>query len=355
MPEPTPLRALVRADASATIGHGHVMRCLALAAALQPMGVDVALAMQPHPGDARAAVEAAGLTAHGLPVAGAEADDARATAELLQRLGGVHLLVLDHYRLGRAWVQAVRPWAGTVLVIDDLADRPLDGDLLLDANWHDDPPARYAGLWPAGAATLFGPRHALLRAEFSARPPPRRSGELRRVLLSFGGSDPMDATGRCLERLHAALPGLHVDVVMGAGAPQGAALQRRWAGVDGVEVVVGASDMARRMARADLFIGAGGSMTWERACLGLPGITLPVADNQRPLCARLAAAGEGVDLAGVDDEALARLVPAVQHLGAHPSRLQAMGLALHRHCDGRGAGRVAQALLDLASARRRGD
>jgi len=237
-----------------------------------------------------------------------------------------------------------------VLVIDDLADRALDGDLLLDPNWHDDPAARYAALWPAGAATVFGPRHALLRDEFSVQPLPARSGAVRRVLLSFGGSDPMDATGRCLQRLHAALPGLHYDVVLGAGAAQGAALQRAWAGVPGVDVAVGASDMACRMARADLFIGAGGSMTWERACLGLPGITLPVADNQRALCARLADEGEGVDLGLVGDEALARLVPAVQALCADAPRLQAMGLALHRHCDGQGAGRVARAVLDRVQA-----
>lgn len=374
-PAPPGLRALIRADASRSIGHGHVMRCLALATALRAQGVQAVFAQAAQPGDARAAIEAAGFACLALPPGLDEAADAAACAALLRGLGGAGLVVLDHYRRGALWVRTVRAAmaaappprtaaaTGRVLVIDDLADRALDADLLLDPNWHDDPAARYRPWWPgadaAGAASaasaavpraLFGPGFALLRDEFPGTTVPQRDGRIRRVLLAFGGGDPGDATGACLSLLQPALPGLAWDVVLGPAAPQADALRARWAGVPGVTVVQGASDMARRMAAADLFVGAGGSMTWERACLGLPGVTLALADNQRPLSARLAAVDEGIDLGGFGPAALAALVPAVQALCADPARVQAMGRALRRRCDGLGASRVARAVMAALAA-----
>lgn len=340
--------ALIRADSSATLGHGHVMRCLALAGALRERCTAVRFLLQRQPGDAVPAIEAAGFPWFRLsPAAETEAGDARLSAEHLYGHGGVDLLVLDHYRRGRDWVEAVRPHAARVLVIDDLADRPLAGDLLLDQNWHDAPDARYAAVWPAGGTALFGPTHALLRPEFAqqraARAP--RSGELRRIAIAYGGSDPLNATEACLATLHEALADVAFDVIVGAGSPHATGLLQRWSDRGRVEIAVNATDVARRFALADLFVGAGGSMTWERAALGLPGITLPIAANQQPLCAKLAAADEGIDLACFGAEALRRLAPAVQALAADPQRLRTMGEALAKRCDGGGAARVAEAAL----------
>ncbi|HSW04735.1 UDP-2,4-diacetamido-2,4,6-trideoxy-beta-L-altropyranose hydrolase [Aquabacterium sp.] len=345
--------AVIRADASATLGHGHVMRCLALATALRDQGIEVQFLLRRLPGDAVPAIEQAGFGWHRLPMsASTEEADAQACAEHLYGHGDADLLVLDHYQRGAAWVERLRSHARRVLVIDDLADRPLAGDLLLDQNWHDAPDERYAPVWPAGAASLFGPAHALLRSEFAAARATQapRSGALQRVVIAFGGSDPLNATEACLSLLHAELPMLGFDVIVGSGSPHAGAILSRWNETPGVEVTVGAGDIARRFAAADLFIGAGGSMTWERACLGLPGITLPIAANQQPLCARLAAAGEGIDLQMFGAEALRRLVPAVQALMADEARVKAMGERLARRCDGLGVKRVAAAALEHALA-----
>jgi UDP-2,4-diacetamido-2,4,6-trideoxy-beta-L-altropyranose hydrolase len=364
---PAPLHALVRADASARIGHGHVMRCLALAQALRARGVQVSFAQREQVGHAGPAIEAAGFIWRGWPARDDDlldpihqTEDANRSREAWRAMHGAvqpDLLVLDHYRLGALWVQAFcRPSDGaapTVLAIDDLADRELQGDLLLDPNWHDDPAVRYHGLWPAGSATAFGPAHALLRGEFArARMHTVERGKPPLgVVLAFGGSDPANATGACLDRLHTGLPGVALDVIVGAGSPQAPGLVERWASVPGVAVTVGASDVAARFARADVFVGAGGSMTWERACLGLAGVTLPIADNQQPLCRRLAEAGEGIDLGGCGPAALEQLVPAVQSLLHDAQRRQRMGQALAQRCDGLGAERVADRLLLLHQQR----
>ncbi len=348
-----PPQVAIRADASACIGHGHVMRGLALAAALRARGAVVHVLQRRDVGDARAAVERAGCIAHAWPADAAgdafdfAAADAAATHEVLRRIGRPDWLVLDHYRLGADWVHALRRDVGRVLVVDDLADRAHDGDLLLDSNWHDDPAARYRGHWPTGRPALFGPAYALLRPEFAASRAALgpRDGGVRRVVVAFGGSDPAGATGACVEALHAARPDLRLDVIVGAGASQAAALQQRWAGHPQVQVTVGASDVATRFAAADLFVGAGGSMTWERACLGLPGVTLPIAENQQPLCRRLDEAGLGIDLGPWHVGAPAALPDALARLTADPARCRAMSRGLAELCDGQGAGRVAANLL----------
>ena len=49
--------------------------------------------------------------------------------------------------------------------------------------------------------------------------------------------------------------------------------------------------MAKLMSNADLAIGAAGSTTWERCCLGLPTIQLAIAKNQVFLAEKLQKAG----------------------------------------------------------------
>lgn len=346
---------LIRADASSALGHGHVMRCLALAAALRERGAIPVFAQVEQAGDASAAIDAAGCRRLAL----ASASDAAACLQAWQNaaLPPPAALVVDHYGLDERWVRALqagftaRGWAApVVLVIDDLANRPLAGDWLLDQNWHAEPALRYAPYWQGLAAqALFGPRFALLRREFAhARASLcERGPELSRVLLSFGGSDLPDATGRCIAVLREGFgDAMHIDAVVGAGNPHAAALVARWQGDAGVTLTVAATDMAARFAKADLFIGAGGSMTWERACLGLPGVTLTLADNQEPLCRALADAGEGVHLGpwtGSDAQCQA-LLAAVHELAADAPRRLAMGRRLATRLDGQGATRVADAL-----------
>ena len=99
--------------------------------------------------------------------------------------------------------------------------------------------------------------------------------------------------------------------------------------------------MAALTAAADLAIGAGGSSVWERCCLGLPSLTLVLADNQQDATAALAARG-ATEAVGEGDVAgrLAALL-------ADPIRLAQMSRAASALCDGQGAGRVAERLLAI--------
>jgi UDP-2,4-diacetamido-2,4,6-trideoxy-beta-L-altropyranose hydrolase len=350
-------RIVFRADASLDIGTGHVMRCLALAEELRRRGADCEFACRELPGHRIDEIRRRGFEAHVLP-APTHAEGWLSVPVALDVMETravcgdrrVDWLVVDHYGIDAAWERPLRPAVAGIMVIDDLADRPHDCELLLDQNLGR-APGEYGGLVPAHCELLCGPAFALLRPEFSELRPRslerRADGTLARILVSMGGIDKDNATGRVLEALGACgLPGdVVVTVVMGGRAPwleqvrqQAAALPFK------AEVVVDVVDMAERMAASDFAIGAAGSTSWERCCMGLPSALVVLADNQAHICRELAAAGAAFDL-GAPDDIARTLPPVLAGLMRDSAALATMSKAAAAICDGRGTARVADALF----------
>jgi spore coat polysaccharide biosynthesis predicted glycosyltransferase SpsG len=232
-------------------------------------------------------------------------------------------------------------------VIDDLADRPHDCDLLLDPGYGR-VPEDYAGRVPSAALLLTGPAHALLRRAFAEVPDADRlrdrGGPVRRVFISFGLSDPGGVALRVHDALRSRLQGVEVDLALADGVESLPQLRCRAAQDPRLHLHVDAPRVDALMAGADLAIGAGGSSTWERAALRLPTLAVIVAENQRRMITRLAQDGALLSVA-LDQpdfpEALGAAYDRLQD-GALRQRLADRAAAL---CDGRGADRVAQALL----------
>jgi UDP-2,4-diacetamido-2,4,6-trideoxy-beta-L-altropyranose hydrolase len=344
------MRVAVRSDASSRIGTGHVMRSLTLARALSRRGAEVTFLTRAYPDGGVERARAAGFPV--VPLAagdrpgwlGVDAEDERQEAfAALARLGRLDAIVVDHYGLDLAWERRARAFAGTIAVIDDLADRAHDCDVLLDATF---PAAaeRYAGLVPSHAALLLGPQYALLRDEFleaAARRRPR-DGTIGRVLVFFGGGEAAAITALALDALDRVAPQLAVDVVAGTAdaAVLAPAIERR----RNATLLVAAS-MAELMERADLALGAGGTTSWERCALGLPAVVVSRAANQRAVNAGLSGAGAVLDLGDARDVDTGRLAAAIGALLAAPDRVRAMVAASREVGDGRGADRAAEAIV----------
>lgn len=297
------MKVAIRADASLAIGSGHVMRCRALAQALQERGAQVDFKDE----------------------SGIEAAD---------------WLVVDHYSLDAAWESRMRQKAAKILAIDDLADRPHDCDVLLDQNWFPDAGQRYAGRVPARCRMLLGPRYALLRPEFSRTGKRQRDGKVHRVLVSMGGMDPGNETSKSIQLLKGR--GVAVDVAVGEANPHRDEIARQCAQA-GFEFHLQPSNMAQLMAAADLAIGAGGTTTWERCCLGLPTLQVAIAPNQEAPTRALAEAGL-VTYAGrsLTEHALLQVLGNSEMLKEQSRRVAEL-------VDGLGARRVAAALLASSS------
>ncbi|OIQ88342.1 UDP-2,4-diacetamido-2,4,6-trideoxy-beta-L-altropyranose hydrolase [mine drainage metagenome] len=287
------MKVAFRVDASATIGSGHLMRCLALADKLQEHGDVILFVVRAAEQTWQALPRQYHLAVVTLPESAADwARDAEETRAALAIFGSPDWLVIDHYGLGSEWEAAMRDFCGRIFVIDDIG-RHHDCDLLLDQNVLNNPES-YRDRVPAHCRRLLGPGYALLRREFrEARARLRhRDGSVRRVLISFGGSDPTGETEKAIEGfLAAGLDGVMADVVLGPANPRAAEIKQKFGTHPRVHLIPHTDHMAAEMLGADLAISAGGVSMWERACLGLPSIVITAADNQMKGAEWLAAQG----------------------------------------------------------------
>lgn len=310
------MRITFRADASIQIGTGHVMRCLTLAEELKRQGHECLFICREHNGHLGELIAAKGFSLHLLPV-GDEAEqassklnwNAHATwlgvtwqqdAEQIRAILSnqpVDWLVVDHYALDIGWEQQAAEVADRIMVIDDLADREHQCNLLLDQTFGRSA-ADYRALVPDNCELLCGSQYALLRPEFAELRPyslqRRQQPALRQLLITMGGVDKNNVTGQVLEALRdSELPAdCNIVVVMGATAPWLEAVKQQaetlpWP----TEVKAGVNNMAQLMADSDLAIGAAGATSWERCCLGLPTVMMVLADNQRYAAHLLTKAG----------------------------------------------------------------
>jgi len=309
---------IIRADASVQIGTGHVMRCLTLADELRGRGAEAIFVCREFDGNLCGYIEKKGYIVHRLPVfnekehkiegklkhaAWLGADwqtDARQVEEIINSLGTTpDWLVVDHYALDEKWERYLRPYCKKIMAIDDIADRPHDCDLLLDQNFYENLESRYDSLVPPICKKLLGPKYALLRSEFreTRKNLRKRDGRVRRIMIFFGGSDPTNETAKALEAIRMLnRPDIAVDVVVGSANPNKDKINQLCAAMTNVVYHCQVENIARLMADADLFIGGGGSTTWERCCLGLPSMVISIAANQDNIIRNVADVGGGIFL-----------------------------------------------------------
>jgi UDP-2,4-diacetamido-2,4,6-trideoxy-beta-L-altropyranose hydrolase len=354
---------VIRVDSGAQMGSGHLMRCLALAGELKSRGAEVRFVCRTLPGNLIERAELAGYRVDRLPapVAAEPLNDAVSTqrqdaAESLAALGTdrVSWIVVDHYGLDAPWQRSVRPATERLMVIDDLANRPHEADLLLDQNYLGaNTTMRYSGLVAASCRCLLGPRYALLQPGYRQlrRRLRVRDGSVGRILVFFGAHDPSDSMLAVLQALvQSEFATLTVDAVLGCDARQAArarALARQASNIVFREVL---PSLAELMAAADLAIGAGGATTWERACLGLPSVVATVAQNQVPIAEALAGAGCIVLAGPASTMSADRWHGLLRQLLNDKLRLSEMSLKSYRLTDGFGAGRVARLIIGARNA-----
>lgn len=366
------MKVVVRVDASIQIGSGHVARCLTLAKVLRAAGAEVRFLCRDHPGHLARQIRDQGFALTLLsraadtpwnPVTGpapqlahsgwlgcTQAADAEQCRAALADFGPVDWLIVDHYALDARWQEALRTVARQILVIDDLADRDHACDLLLDQNLGR--AARdYADWVLPGGRCLCGPTFALLRPEFAARRAEslaRQRSPLRQLLITLGGVDQDNVTGQVLAVLQSCdLPAdMRATVVMGAAAPHVDEVRRQAGALPfDCEVVVAISDMGERMMQADLAIGAAGSTTWERACLGLPSLIVVLAENQRGIARAVSEAGAALFAGDATAPGFTvQLQEVILRCLEDPEIITRMSAAAADLVDGAGATRVQQVI-----------
>ncbi|QBG35213.1 UDP-2,4-diacetamido-2,4,6-trideoxy-beta-L-altropyranose hydrolase [Litorilituus sediminis] len=363
-----------RVDSSTLIGYGHVMRCLTLAHALAKFGWRISFISKTHLGNINHII-----TAHGYQLlelakgwqtviqqdtstwlACTQAQDAEQTINCLKENSPVDCLIVDHYAIDLQWQQLLRPYCKQLMVIDDLANRAFDCDLLLDQTLNRTASA-YLPLTPEPCQLLLGQDYMLLRDEFAKsrstakthRQAASNNLKASNILISMGGSDPdnLSYTGLlALAKLRQALPEVSASLVLSSQSKHLEQLKQFCQQHTWCQLITDSNNMAELMLTADIAIGASGATAWERCCLGLPSLLTINADNQNLISKNLAEAGASISLGWHEDIDSEVIYQALYQLVDDKQRYQAMVTACFASCDGQGATKAASIIRDTLTA-----
>lgn len=313
------MNVIIRTDASISIGSGHVMRCLTIAKELQKRGCQVQFYMKELSGHLIEYVMEQGFSN-------------------VQEMQVADLCIIDHYEIDREWENTIRPFVRKIMVIDDLANRVHDCDLLLDQNVAHSYETRYDMLVPNHCVKLLGPKYLIMRYEFlKARLQMKeRSGEVKHLLLFMGGTDPTLETLKVLKALELTSTNFEqIDVVVGNGNVHKEDIEnicRKKGYIYHCQI----DYMAKLMTKADFSIGAGGSTTWERCYVGLPSSSTIVANNQRIATEMAASLGAVWNLGWHEDVQVQNYVELLNALPKHKNHLKEIseiGLSMTENID----------------------
>lgn len=356
------MRVAIRVDMSVTMGLGHALRCKALAFALSQAGASVRFVSRPIDLDSEHVLgsthelhlleqisfpyEPSGeaLPRHASWAGVSWERDAAETVELL-RHWDPDWIVVDHYSFDSRWHDAVRQMTGCrIAVIDDLADRQLSADILVDHNWSQNHRLKY-GAYAADAVMLAGPRYALLGPDYSTTARYAFSNDVRSIGIFMGGTDAVAMSETVLDACREKL-GFRgsIEVATTSFNQNLDRLRARCAAWPRTHVVVDQPSLASFFARHDLQIGAGGGATWERCCMGAPTIAVICAENQIHVVRPLHTLGV---LVGVEKEnsSSSKLAMTIRELMNDARKRRELAASARNLVDGLGAIRVAKEIL----------
>ena len=360
------MNIVFRTDASLKIGTGHVMRCLTLAKSLRDRRCTCRFISRGYEGNLIEKIISEGFLVSVLensnflevendqPIL--DHSDWLGTSwqqdamQSIEAIGSdrIDWLVVDHYALDIRWEGKLRPYTKKIMVIDDLADREHSCDLLLDQNLGREF-KHYQNLVSSTITLLLGPKFALLDPIFPKNrlKLPKPQSKINRLLMYFGGGQESTELAKTVLKAFSEedLLDFKVDLVLQSKEFLSTQLDYNIKKLGSVRVHYSLPNLASLMMKANLSIGAAGSTTWERCCLGLPSLLVVCSLNQKLI-------GESMESRGAaltfyqDEKVGQRISKAVfKLLDDHNFYLQMRENAL-KICDGSGTDRVARTLLE---------
>ena len=333
---------LIRANISPTIGTGHVMRCLALAEVCMKEGIAVHVLLTEESGlDQR--LRDAGCTVDHL-----QSDDLTETIAKAKEISA-EWVVVDGYTFDSSYQQALKDAGLRILFIDDYGQcDTYVSDLVLNQNIY-----ASTDFYPqidANTTLLLGTQYTLLRQEFASTVSEREVPDTaRNILVTLGGADPDNCTQDVLLAI-TAIENITVKVVVGGANPNRDELQQLCTS-ELIEMIVNTSDMKALMEWADIAIAGGGSTCYEFAYMGLPALTMVLAENQKPVAKGLEDAGATINLGWHEACSKESITAMLTDLLGDRAKREAMSTAGKKLIDGKGAQRVLEAMHNTLSLR----
>ena len=351
-------KIFIRVDSGVEIGAGHAMRCLSLAQILKKMNFDLCFISKKTKGGISKLFADKGFPVYYIQDNHSKSkkseiikNDAKQTAKIvIKHQTKSSWILVDHYDLDFKWEKILRKYVNKIIVIDDLA-RKHDSDLLLDQNYNKNLKTRYNKLVPKKSIKLLGPKYALLRDEFSIlRKTVKPRKNFKRILISFGGSDPTNETGKVLSAIKILKTNkqfLEVSVVLGKSDKNKHKIKQLCNSIPNAKFYQNVYKIGKLMCKADLGVGAGGSTIWEQFCLGLSPIVSIVAKHQQETTEALAKNGYLINSGMAKNLSIKKYVEIFENLDI--KKLQKISKNSFKVVDGHGSTRVAKKIRLLQS------
>jgi len=353
------MKVVFRVDSASIIGNGHLTRCITLAEALNDQDVQISFVCRELAGNSINILQEKNMPVAILPAIISNQDksknvndvwlgvsQAQDAEQSIQTLDGkkTNWLVLDHYGLDLEWEQMMRPYCDHLLVIEDLANRKHDCDLLLDQNYSLGAEQRYQKWVPPTCKMLLGQRYALLKKEFQILRQQKTISNkfLRKLLVFFTSGDDQGETLKAMQGILLFGKAEKVDIVV-SNANQDILNIKAICQVQNWGFHCQVNYMPALIAQADLAIGAGGSSNWERCALGVPALIVILAQNQADIAAALDVAGAVVNLGWHSKLKAVDYEKALNSIDAE--RLTSLSDQSFKLVDAKGAQRVVEIML----------
>ena len=339
-------KLLIRADGNGEIGSGHIMRCSAIAAEAGSDGIEAVFAVSDDA--SRMLVEDQGFRSE---VVGGDyrslgVQDADALSNLAKRLC-VDAILVDSYAITETFFKRLADFDIACAYVDDaytfaggFRSVPKCYELCAVINYsfgfsEDDYKSAYAD---KPTSLCIGPQFAPVRQAFRDIPYQVNS-EVKRVLVTSGMTNPLNALERMAVGCRKALPEADITVIVGMMAEFDATVLPG----TGFRVISNAQNMHELMAESDLAVSAAGTTLYELACVGVPVVAAPIVDNQCGNANGVEKLGIGKSL-GTSGWNAYDVERAVTELSASFEKRQNCSLVSRKLVDGYGAYRMFEAV-----------
>ena len=336
----------IRVDSSPEIGIGHMMRCLTLAQELKNNFDKIIFLTQKDSGNFIGTIMKNEFEVIFIPTTN---NDPNIIKNLITAYSeNKNFLLIDHYDIDTDFESSLKNIFERIFVIDDLANRKHDCDLLIDQNYYRDLNQRYEKLIQNDTITLLGPKYAIIRPEFRKinKKTIKKNSQIKKILVSFGGSDPTNECKKVLDAL-CSIENSKFEIIVAAGIynHKFEQLKKLYEKYSNIKIYSHVNDLSRLMLNSDLFIGAGGTTTWERFYMGLPSIVTIISDDQKESIEFLSDMGHVINLGLAKNVTSKTYVQTLQK----PNSDLIYNMSLHNQklVDGNGSNRIKKQIIEL--------
>lgn len=355
-----------RVDAASHIGTGHLTRCLTLANKLQSMGHECIffsrmfdINLSDRIAAAQCSLVTLGNTLH-VPILSIKSEKDWIGVSLEEdcqdfikaiNYSPIDICIVDHYSIDNSWESYVRPLVSSLVVIDDLANRQHDCDILIDQNYFPDYENRYLKLIPNDSLTLLGPKFTLLRDEFidlrqQINLPDLNISKKAKMLINFGGIGHFELLKKIISVI-TELPKFEYTLITGFLIPAEANKINELQNSKNIHLLNSTTEMAKLMSTSQFAIGASGSTVWERFTLGINSALIEMADNQKHLLSFLHQQNLVDSLGNVNQINENDIYQYIKKLDINSKLYQNRRLHIMNLVDGLGTIRVSQTILSF--------